>query len=207
MEKHAEFVARLQSRIAAIQQVEVGQISVARAAKDIGIAETTLRSTLQGKFPRSEDYMRKLKAYTRASLDWLICGHGDPPDGDGRPERERILVVEPDLHKIQLIRLALKGLVHDTARSSAEADHLISENVYDIIMSGADVAWTSEGLQRLERHQTRPRLILLGNSRGGGENPFSRLADQRVEELVEDAIASLVRGQLTRLHIAPPNGG
>ncbi len=200
MDKHADFVRRLKNTIAANQGAKPEDISVARAAKEIGIAETTLRSTLQGRYPRSEDYWRKLRTYCRATLDWLICGLGDPPEHAAGAPRERILVAERDRHRLELIRLALKGLNVEVACTPQEAAHLISDNVYDLILSGSDMAWTPEGLTLLERHQIRPRLILLADDPAAEDNPFRLLADQTIDApLQAERISALVRRQLERV--------
>lgn len=200
MSEHSEFVGRLRTRIAHFQGTDTDKISIARAAKDIGIPETTLRSTLQGRCPRSEDYWRKLRLYTRGSLDWLICGLGEPPMDDNTRPVERVLVVENDIHRLTLIRMALKGLAVDSARTEREASLMITENSYDLIMSGPEVDWPDEALINLKRDRSRPKLILLADPVPNGQHPFGLIADhtcrqpleaQRITDLVHDHLQNL----------------
>ena len=101
--EYVEFTTRVRQSIAANQGLDVENISLSKAAKDIDVPETTLRSTLDGHFPRSEEYWRKLRNYCQGSLDWLICGQGEGP-GQER-SRGYILVIEDDLDRLGLIRL------------------------------------------------------------------------------------------------------
>lgn len=205
MNEHSEFVARLKSRIAQFQKTEVENISIAQAAKDIGIPETTLRSTLQGRCPRSEDYWMKLRIYTKYSLDWLICGLGEAPtETDPETQPERILVVEKDRHRLSLIKMALKGLHIDSALSPAEAALMIHENSYDLILSGPDISWPEGLLSLLRRRRTRPRVILLTQPGRENEHPLAALADQTFfEPLVADKISTMVMDHLSSLGCLP----
>jgi|GEM_PF-5293292 len=205
MKTDSGFVERLRQQIANRQKTDPAKISVAQAAKDLRVPETTLRSTLEGRFPRHPDYWRKLRAYCRSNLDWLICGLGPPPDQPegGRP-RERILVVEQDLDRVNLIRMALKGFNLEIARRPEEAALLIAHNLYDLILAGAETCWSEEELSLLRRQRARPRLVLLAGDVPASEHPFGRLADETIGEPLEAArIVALVREQLALLEAMP----
>ncbi len=202
MKPEMEFVKRLRRRIAVNQGTDEGKISVARAASDIDVPETTLRSTLEGCFPRTEGYWRKLRTHCQATLDWLICGLGEGPENHllGRPTA-RILVVEGDLIKLSLIKMALMGFQVEVACTPREAAVLISQNAYDLILAGDAAGWTEEGLSLLHRQRARPRLVFLVSDAPWETHPFGRIADQVISEpLVAERITNLIKEELSRIH-------
>jgi len=195
MGSHQEFVERLLQRIAANQGLKTTSISTARAAKDIDVPETTLRSTLEGRYPRSEDYWCKLKSYCQTSLDWLICGVGEGPSPDGAAEsRDRILVIEDDIDRLGLIRLALKGLRVEVARTWGEAARMLANDTFDLILAGGALDEAAEVLDLLQRRPVRPILILLTEKPPSLKPLLTDLADRIISEpLLRDRITSLVR--------------
>ena len=207
MGNHQEFVERLLQRIAANQGLETENISIARAAKDIDVPETTLRSTLEGRYPRSEDYWRKLRHYCQTSLDWLICGAGEGPNPDGAAEsRDRILVIEDDLDRLGLIRLALKGFRVEVARTWDEAAQMLACDTFDLILAGGALDEATEVLDLLQRRPVRPILILLTEKPPSLKPLLTDLADRIISEpLLRDRIANLVRECLSEP--PPTNGG
>lgn len=80
MSENDAFVKRLRICIGTVQGVHPKKINVAQAARDIGVPETTLHSTLKGMFPRTLPYWCTLQNYCGVSLDWLICGIGEGPE-------------------------------------------------------------------------------------------------------------------------------
>ena len=194
--KHADFVTRLQQRIAAIQSTDVDHNSVAQAAKELDVPETTLRSTLEGCYPRSEDYWRKLRTYCQSPLDWLICGVGQVPEEELQTA-ERVLIVEKDLDKICLLRMALKGLLVEVAMTDREATLLVSQNTYDMIICGEEVPWSEECLATLTQCRIRPRLVVLTDDQPNLDRPICKLSDHTISNpLSAQGISELVKDQL-----------
>ncbi|MBW2618757.1 MAG: hypothetical protein JRC92_07765, partial [Deltaproteobacteria bacterium] len=189
------------------QGLETETISIARAAKDIDVPETTLRSTLEGRYPRSEEYWRKLKNYCQTSLDWLICGAGECPSLDrAAGVRDRILVIEDDLDRLGLIRLALKGFRLEVTRTWDEAAEMLACDTFDLILAGGALDEEAEVLDLLRRRPVRPSLILLTEKPPSLKPLFTDLADRIISEpLLRDRIASLVKECLSEP--PPTNSG
>lgn len=179
MMRAKEFARRLRERIAVVQGREPDKISVAEAARELGIPETTLRSTLEGRFPRTNGYMDKIRTYCQASLDWLFLGLGEPPeDKPGQPVKEAILVVESDLDKLRLIKMTLQGYRVEQVKSAKEAVLLMRQRHYDLILGGQDLASTAETAALLSKLKKRPRLIVLASSSPESNHPCHHLADE-----------------------------
>jgi len=167
MGKHREFVERLRGRIAAQQGRPVRKISISQAAREMEVPETTLRSTLEGRYPRTETYWRALRVYCGVDLDWLICGLGPSPEEKGREKiKKKILVVEKDLDKLGLLRLALRDYLVDVARSAPEALRQLGERPYDLILAGEVLTESPEAVELLLRLRHQPRLILVTSDTG-----------------------------------------
>ena len=195
---HQDFIKRLRERMGAVQQRRPEAISVAQAAKIMGVPETTLRSTLEGRYPRTEAYWRALRTYCRADLDWLICGLGEPPD-NGRDEksRESILVVDNDRHKRELIKMSLQDYRIELAWSVAEAVELIRRQSYDLIITGDELELTEEALDLFRRRKNRPRLVLISNDAIRDYSPCTTIADGIVAgSLMAEEIIKVVGEQL-----------
>ncbi len=195
---HQEFINRLRERMGTVQERHPEAISVAQAAKIMGIPETTLRSTLEGRYPRTEAYWRALRTYCRVDLDWLICGLGEPPE-NARSERgrESILVVDNDRHKRELLKMCLQNYSIDLAWSVAEAVELIRRQIYDLIIAGDEMEWTEEALDIFRRRKNRPRLVLIANNDLRGYSPCTTIADGIVAgSLVAEEIIKVVNDQL-----------
>lgn len=195
MGSHQKFTERLLQRIAANQGLKASSISIARAAKDIGVPETTLRSTLEGRFPRSEEYWLKLRNYCQTSLDWLVCGAGEGPSLNGAAGvRNRILVIEDDLDALGLIRLALKGFKLEVTRGWDEAAHLLTYDTFDLILAGGELEEAAEVLDFLRSQPNRPILILLTEKPPSLEPLLNDLSARIINKpLLRDRIVSLVR--------------
>jgi len=194
MANHQEFVTRLLQRIAVNQGLATESISIARAAKDIDVPETTLRSTLEGRYPRSEEYWLKLRHYCQTSLDWLICGTGEDPRLNRSDSlRDRILVIEDDLDRLGLIRLALKGYRVEVARAWGEAAQMLANDTFDLILAGGELDEAAEVLDLLRRRPVRPILIFLTEKPPSLKPLITDLADRIISEpLLRERIASLV---------------
>lgn len=200
MTNHLDFTTRLRQRIAAVQGTTPDKISISTAAKEIDIPETTLRSTLEGRYPRTESYWRKLRTYTQTTLDWLICALGDPPEDDPtRPAKDNILVVENDLDRLYLIKEALKDYRLDMARSPDEAILLMKQWSYDLVLGGETLADTPEAIRLLVKLRNRPRLVLVSGEPLEETDPFRKIADSMMSwPLVPSDIAIAVESQLIR---------
>lgn len=198
MSKHQEFVERLRGRIAAQQGRSVRKISISQAAKEMEVPETTLRSTLEGRYPRTETYWRALRVYCDVDLDWLICGLGPSPEEKAREKAaKRILVVEKDLDRLGLLRLALKDYLVDVARSAPEALRQLDERSYDLVLAGDVLAGNQEAVRSLNRLRRQPKLILVGSDSGGQGSSGRFRPDLTLKEPLEaDRVARSVASQL-----------
>jgi len=197
---HEEFVGRLRERMAEVQQKDPDSVSVAQAAKQMGVPETTLRSTLEGRYPRTEAYWRALRTYCRADLDWLICGLGEPPERDrSLVFQESILVVDNDRHKRELIKMSLQNYSIDLAWSLREAVELMRHQAYDLVITGEGLDWTEEALNLFRRKKSRPRLVVIANEAPQNVSPCRTMADGIVAgSLMADSIIKIVTDQLSQ---------
>ena len=195
---HRDFVDRLRERVGLVQRREPENISVAQAAKSMGIPETTLRSTLEGRYPRSEAYWRALRTYCRVDLDWLICGLGEPPEPvrEGH-RRESILVVDNDRHKRELIKMSLQDYSIDLAWNLKEALELMRRQAYDLVITGDGLDWNDEALNLFKRKKSRPRLVLIANDSLHLYSPCRTMADGIVAgSIMAEEIIKVVTDQL-----------
>lgn len=197
---HDDFVERLRERMGLVQRKSPDNISVARAAKSMGVPETTLRSTLEGRYPRSEAYWRALRTYCQVDLDWLICGLGEPPVPAGEEaRRESILVVDNDRHKRELIKLSLQDYSLDLAWTLKEALELMRRQAYDLVITGDGLDWTDEALDLFKRKKSRPRLVLIANDSRHLFSPCRNMADGIVAgSIMAEEIIRVVSDQLNQ---------
>ncbi len=197
---HEDFIDRLRERMGVIQRRRPDNISVAQAAKSMGVPETTLRSTLEGRYPRSEAYWRALRTYCRVDLDWLICGLGEPPEPVREDNvKESILVVDNDRHKRELIKMSLQNYSIDLAWTLQEAIELMRRQPYDLVITGDGLEWTDEALRLDRRKKSRPRLVLIANDSLHLYSPCRTMADGIVAgSIMADEIIKVVADQLSQ---------
>ncbi len=195
---HEDFINRLRERMGVVQKRRPDSISVAQAAKNMGVPETTLRSTLEGRYPRTEAYWRALRTYCRTDLEWLICGLGEPPElACEELSREIILVVDNDRYKRELIKMSLREYRIDLAWTLQEALDLMRRQTYDLVITGEGLEWTEEALNLFKRTKSRPRLVLISNDKGRCHSPSKMMADDIVAgSLMADEIIKVVSDQL-----------
>lgn len=213
-QRYLEFFERLFNRIAEIQQTSPEKISVALAAREMGVPETTVRSTLEGRCPGSPDYWRKWKAYLHCDLDWLICGQGPCPQTRLPDEREFwILIVEKDLETSKLLskccdlasrNLPLRRPQIDLAMTMSEAALLLEINQYDLIVTGTQPSWNDETLSLVSRARLRPRLAAVATNGAVPVGPLIDMVDQSVHRLSTTQVIDMVEKELALLYRPSP---
>ena len=84
-----------------------------------------------------------------------------------RQRRDRILIIDPDSTVIDqmVASLSQRESVHfETATSFQEAQHLVEENVYDLILCDGDIAFRAESniIRTVEQSSFPTRIIVTG---------------------------------------------
>ena len=171
-----KFLERLKIAIATQQGVSVDEINISVAAREMRIPETTLRSTLVGRFPASEEYWRKLQVYTTANLDWLICGVGTAPDCEDE-KKLNILAVTRSLVFSQILKMDLRDYNVDRVFTPKEALFRIKQRTYHVVLLFDEIRWKESEIEELERLKNRPEVLFFQNGEEVDEG-IKKIADR-----------------------------
>ena len=183
----------------------------------MGVPETTVRSTLEGRCPGSPDYWRKWKAYLRCDLDWLICGQGkNPSPQPPQPPQKRefsILIVEQDLETSKLLskccalasrNMPLRRPRIELAMTMTEAALMVKSNQYDLILTGTRLDWNEEVMGLVKQARLRPRLAVVATNGAPASRRLTGLVDQSLQRLSTSRVIEMVEEQLALLRPPAP---
>lgn len=180
---HHDFVDRLRKLIAHHQGRTDEKISVAGAAKTIGVPETTLRSTLEGRYPRTEEYWRKLCTGLGTSLDWIVFGRGEAPyEMEDTPAP--ILFVAKGVEVSRVVKVHLQGRDAEWAFTAKEALRLVRQRRYERVFLFDSVDWEPGELEALNKIRSLPLIEAFQNGTPLSDEVKS-IADNVVRDVPE----------------------